>query len=72
MAKKGLRSLYYAMKILSPEIKSKIPVKDDIETDLTLLGLTGIEDKLQDFVPETISALRLGGIKFVLLTGDKL
>lgn len=36
------------------------------------MGSTGIEDKLQDYVPETIYALREGGIKIVMLTGDKL
>lgn len=42
-----------------------------IECDLTLLGATGIEDKLQDGVPEAIEALRQAGIKVWVLTGDK-
>lgn len=42
-----------------------------IETNLTLLGATAIEDKLQDNVPETIQALRDAGIKVWVLTGDK-
>ena len=42
-----------------------------IETDLTLLGATAIEDKLQDGVPETIANLILGGVKVWVLTGDK-
>ncbi|XP_069753203.1 phospholipid-transporting ATPase IF isoform X3 [Narcine bancroftii] len=42
-----------------------------IEKDLHLLGITGIEDKLQDKVPETIEALKLSGIKVWVLTGDK-
>lgn len=45
---------------------------EEIESDLKLLGATGIEDKLQDYVPETIYALREGGIKWIMLTGDKL
>jgi phospholipid-transporting ATPase len=44
----------------------------EIEKDLTLIGATGIEDRLQDYVPETIHSLRQGGIKFIMLTGDKL
>lgn len=36
------------------------------------MGATGIEDKLQDYVAETIYSLRSGGIKFIMLTGDKL
>uniref|UniRef100_A0A3Q3E4Q7 Phospholipid-transporting ATPase n=1 Tax=Labrus bergylta TaxID=56723 RepID=A0A3Q3E4Q7_9LABR len=42
-----------------------------IEKDLHLLGATGVEDKLQDKVQETIEALRLAGIKVWVLTGDK-
>uniref|UniRef100_A0A663FHY8 Phospholipid-transporting ATPase n=1 Tax=Aquila chrysaetos chrysaetos TaxID=223781 RepID=A0A663FHY8_AQUCH len=42
-----------------------------LETKLTLLGATGIEDRLQDGVPDTIAALREAGIKIWVLTGDK-
>ncbi|XP_028444605.1 probable phospholipid-transporting ATPase VB [Perca flavescens] len=42
-----------------------------LETDLSLLGATGIEDRLQESVPETIMALREAGIQVWVLTGDK-
>ncbi|XP_057971063.1 phospholipid-transporting ATPase 1-like isoform X2 [Malania oleifera] len=42
-----------------------------IECDLKLLGATGIEDKLQNGVPEAIESLRQAGIKVWVLTGDK-
>merc|ERR1712223_2094309 len=42
-----------------------------IEWDMTLLGATGIEDKLQEDVPESISSLRKAGIVIWVLTGDK-
>ncbi|KAJ7294782.1 hypothetical protein O6H91_Y232800 [Diphasiastrum complanatum] len=42
-----------------------------VENQLTLLGATGIEDKLQAGVPETIASLRAAGIKVWVLTGDK-
>ncbi|XP_075065980.1 phospholipid-transporting ATPase VB isoform X2 [Mixophyes fleayi] len=42
-----------------------------LETNLTLLGATGIEDRLQDGVPDTIAALREAGINVWVLTGDK-
>jgi len=38
---------------------------------MELLGATGIEDRLQDGVPETIAKLRKAGIKVWVLTGDK-
>ena len=42
-----------------------------IETDLRLLGVTAIEDKLQEGVPESIEGLLKAGIKVWVLTGDK-
>lgn len=42
-----------------------------LENQLTLLGATGIEDRLQEGVPETITALRAAGIAIWVLTGDK-
>lgn len=42
-----------------------------IEQDLTLLGGTAIEDRLQDGVPDTIALLADAGIKLWVLTGDK-
>ena len=42
-----------------------------IERDLTLLGATAIEDRLQDGVPETIATLQNAGIKVWVLTGDR-
>lgn len=35
------------------------------------LGATGIEDRLQEGVPESIEALHKAGIKIWMLTGDK-
>uniref|UniRef100_A0A672SLQ4 Phospholipid-transporting ATPase n=1 Tax=Sinocyclocheilus grahami TaxID=75366 RepID=A0A672SLQ4_SINGR len=42
-----------------------------IESNFTLLGATGIEDRLQESVPETIQALRRAGMQIWVLTGDK-
>ena len=42
-----------------------------LEHDLELLGLTGVEDKLQDDVKSTLELLRNAGIKIWMLTGDK-
>ena len=42
-----------------------------IETDLTLIGATAIEDKLQEEVPETIEKLLEADIHVWMLTGDK-
>ncbi|KAF9301111.1 hypothetical protein BGZ74_007092, partial [Mortierella antarctica] len=45
---------------------------EEMERDLLLLGATGIEDRLQDGVPETIQLLKRAGIKIWVLTGDKM
>lgn len=42
-----------------------------LETDVELLGLTGVEDKLQKDVKTSIELLRNAGIKIWMLTGDK-
>ena len=46
-------------------------VADSIERELTLLGGTAIEDRLQEGVPDTIALLAEAGIKLWVLTGDK-
>jgi len=43
----------------------------EIEVELTLVGSTAIEDRLQDEVAETIISLKDAGIKLWVLTGDK-
>lgn len=47
-------------------------VAEYLERDLELLGLTGVEDKLQDDVKSTLELLRNAGIKIWMLTGDKI
>ncbi|EEP79669.1 hypothetical protein UREG_04515 [Uncinocarpus reesii 1704] len=46
-------------------------VSSAIERQLTLLGGTAIEDRLQEGVPDTIALLAAAGIKLWVLTGDK-
>jgi len=43
----------------------------EIEKGLHIVGVSAIEDKLQDGVPETIANLGKAGIKLWVLTGDK-
>ncbi|KII61335.1 putative phospholipid-transporting ATPase [Thelohanellus kitauei] len=44
----------------------------DVEQDFKVLGCTGIEDRLQDNISETIFILREAGLRIWMLTGDKL
>ncbi|KAH9577472.1 P-type ATPase [Trypanosoma melophagium] len=43
-----------------------------IERDMKLIGVTGVEDELQDDVTESLETLGMGGIKVWILTGDKI
>ncbi|KAJ4497034.1 hypothetical protein C8R41DRAFT_824483 [Lentinula lateritia] len=42
-----------------------------LEKDMELLGLTGVEDRLQDEVRSTLELMRNAGVKVWMLTGDK-
>lgn len=46
-------------------------VKTHLESSLELLGVTGVEDKLQPHVKPSLELLRNAGIKIWMLTGDK-
>ena len=43
-----------------------------LEQNMELLGLTGVEDKLQEDVKTTLELLRNANIKIWMLTGDKI
>ena len=51
MARTGLRSLWFSYKTLPFDYKIDELSVDELEGVLTLLGATGIENRLQDFVP---------------------
>mmetsp|Transcript_39326 Transcript_39326/g.51464 ORF Transcript_39326/g.51464 Transcript_39326/m.51464 type:complete len:561 (-) Transcript_39326:183-1865(-) len=73
MAKKGLRTLLYGMKEIDWDgSKDAFDLKvEDVESDLTLLAATGVEDLLQERVKECIEDFREAGISVWMLTGDK-
>lgn len=45
---------------------------NEIEDQITLLGITALEDKLQEDVPECLNAFIEAGIEVFMLTGDKM
>ena len=80
VAKKELNDSEYAeWSILHSEAENSLHRRDKLlyesysrmETRMTLLGATGIEDRLQEGVPQTIESLRKAGIVVWVLTGDK-
>jgi len=52
--------------------KAMADVAELIEKDLSIVGATAIEDKLQERVPDAIENIRKAGVKLWVLTGDKL
>eukprot|EP00758_Cryptobia_borreli_P008151 Tbor_TRINITY_DN5363_c0_g1::TRINITY_DN5363_c0_g1_i1::g.4804::m.4804/K01530/E3.6.3.1; phospholipid-translocating ATPase len=47
-------------------------VCQELEKDIELIGITGIEDHLQEHVPETLQFFISAGVKVWMLTGDKM
>ena len=47
-------------------------ISDDLENNLTLVGATGIEDKLQENLEKTIVQIQQANIKLWVITGDKM
>ncbi|KAA8588782.1 hypothetical protein FQN60_010127 [Etheostoma spectabile] len=49
-----------------------ITVYNQVETGMSLIGATAVEDRLQEEAAETMEALQGAGIKVWVLTGDKM
>ena len=67
LAKKGLRTLALAKRVLPSDTKLD---PDDVEKELTLLGVVGIIDPPRPEVPEAIRTAQRAGIRVVMITGD--
>ena len=52
------------------ELKRKVRL--ELEENMDYIGVTGVEDKLQDHVAKTVESLKQAGIKVWMLTGDKI
>lgn len=63
------KSFEYFFNIISPHFSKGTKISS-LNPPLSL-GATGIEDRLQDGVTDTIAALREAGIQIWVLTGDK-
>ncbi|EGD82884.1 hypothetical protein PTSG_12035 [Salpingoeca rosetta] len=66
-----LPALQKANESLENRKKKLNALYNKLETNLTLLGVTAVEDRLQDGVPDTIVKIREAQIALWVLTGDK-
>ncbi|XP_011879867.1 PREDICTED: probable phospholipid-transporting ATPase IF isoform X2 [Vollenhovia emeryi] len=67
-----MQNIEQARQIIGTERETRITYAYNLmESGLTLLGVTAVEDRLQDQVQETLECLRVAGIKIWVLTGDK-
>eukprot|EP01120_Amphizonella_sp_Union-15-10_P014954 TRINITY_DN7486_c0_g7_i1.p1 TRINITY_DN7486_c0_g7~~TRINITY_DN7486_c0_g7_i1.p1 ORF type:complete len:1045 (-),score=272.60 TRINITY_DN7486_c0_g7_i1:55-3144(-) len=48
------------------------PEEEDMDTDLTLIGIVGIEDPIRKEVPGAVEACKAAGITVRMLTGDNI
>lgn len=60
-----------SLSMTSRDAQMQRVVSKYLETDVELLGITGVEDKLQKDVKTSTELLRNAGIKIWMLTGDK-
>lgn len=65
MANQALRGLALGIKIFD-----NVPNENDLEKDLTFLGLVGMIDPARDEVKDSIKTAKKAGIKTVMITGD--
>jgi sodium/potassium-transporting ATPase subunit alpha len=65
MAASGLRVLAIAWRVVPPDCP-----RDQLERDLVLAGLVGLEDPPRREVPAAIETCRRAGIRVVMVTGD--
>ena len=74
LARDGLRTLMFAKKVLTEDQANNLTQETDtevFENSLQLLGVTGLEDLLQENVKNCIKEFKEAKIKVWMLTGDK-
>jgi len=66
---RGLRVLAFAMKELEGREASGVR-SEEIEKDMTFLGLIGLQDPPRPEVPEAIKKCHDAGVRIIMITGD--
>ncbi len=71
MARRGLRVLAVATRNVGHDLQANDGWRvEDVERELTLLGLIAMEDPPRPEVPSAVAACRRAGVRVVMVTGD--
>jgi P-type Ca2+ transporter type 2C len=68
LARSGLRVLAAGRRVVPPDLP--LDSSEEVEKDLTFLGLIAMMDPPRDEVPEAIARCHTAGIRMVMITGD--
>ena len=68
LASQGLRILAMAYRNLPPELKDYTP--EEVETDLTLVGMVAMQDPPRPEVHDAVKDCQEAGIRIIMITGD--
>jgi predicted P-type ATPase len=69
-AKAGTYQISMAMKRLADDIDVSILSRDELESDLTFIGVINFKNVLRDETPEVIRHLESGEVSCIMVTGD--
>ncbi len=69
-AVKGLRVLAIGIKYLDVDVNMENMKSDDAESDLVLIGITGMYDPPRPEVKDAVTQCHNAGIKIIMITGD--
>ncbi|OHT01368.1 putative phospholipid-transporting ATPase [Tritrichomonas foetus] len=69
----SLLTIYNNIRSMPVDVEGYLnKLADDVEKDLTIYCISGIEDELQNYVVESLQLLKRANIKTWVLTGDRL
>lgn len=71
-AKSGTYQISLAKKTIDPSTDINQISRDDLEKDLTFVGVIDFKNVLRDETPATIRHLEVGGVHCIMATGDSL
>ncbi len=70
MMDEGLRVMAFALSDKEKVVIDRPALESSVESDLTLVGLIGLEDPPRPDVPEAIRKCHESGIRIIMITGD--